>query len=94
MDTKSQCQYSESSMLAREALKQFWDNNMDNSKITVICPKCGKTPKVTITPKGEETRVLCECKYIISGEKNFWRAYEEKDLFRLNDSTKPSFETD
>ena len=83
MDTNkntSQFRDPKSSKLAREALKQFWDNNMDNSKITVICPKCGKPPKVTITPNGERTTVLCECKYIISGEINFCRPFWQKEF--------------
>lgn len=61
----------EQRQLARKALKEFWDNGRDNSKITVVCPKCGKSPTVTITPKGERTTCLCECKYIISCEINF-----------------------
>lgn len=79
MKNTSQCQYPDPSMLARKALKEFFDNNRDNSKITVICPKCGKPPKVTVTPKGERTTVLCECKYIISGEINFFRRFDYKE---------------
>lgn len=68
---KNTSQYSESSILARKALRQYRDNNRDNSKITVTCPKCGKKPTVTITPRGERTTVLCECRYIRLGEINF-----------------------
>ena len=38
---------------------------------TVKCPKCGGSPELTRTPKGERTIVACRCGYIHDEDINF-----------------------
>ena len=40
-------------------------------KTTVVCPKCGTCPTITMTPRGERTTVSCKCGLIYDGEINF-----------------------
>ena len=57
----------ESIMLANQArLEQQRDGY-----VSVKCPKCNGTPKITTTPGGERTTISCPCGYIINGEINF-----------------------
>lgn len=57
----------ESCMLARKARREI----RLTGKTTVVCPKCGTSPTITTTPKGERTTVSCKCGLIYDGEINF-----------------------
>ena len=57
----------ESYMLARKARREI----RLTGKTTVVCPKCGTSPTITTTPKGERTTVSCKCGLIYDGEINF-----------------------
>lgn len=57
----------ESYMLARKARREI----RLTGKTTVVCPKCGTSPTITTTPKGERTTVSCQCGLIYDGEINF-----------------------
>ncbi len=57
----------ESYMLARKARREI----RLTGKTTVVCPKCGTSPTITMTPKGERTTVSCKCGLIYDGEINF-----------------------
>ena len=55
--------------------------------VTVACPKCMEHPKVSITPGGERTLVLCKCRYIQSGEIYFWLRVDFSFEFSGNHTT-------
>lgn len=57
----------ESCMLARQARREI----RLTGKTTVVCPKCGTSPVITMTPRGERTTVSCKCWLIYDGEINF-----------------------
>lgn len=57
----------ESYMLARKARREI----RLTGKTTAVCPKCGTSPTITTTPKGERTTVSCQCGLIYDGEINF-----------------------
>lgn len=57
----------ESYMLARQARREI----RLTGKTTVVCPKCGTSPVITMTPRGERTTVSCKCGLIYDGEINF-----------------------
>lgn len=57
----------ESCMLARKARREI----RLTGKTTVVCPKCGTSPTITTTPRGERTTVSCKCGLIYDGEINF-----------------------
>lgn len=57
----------ESYMLARQARREI----RLTGKTTVVCPKCGSSPVITMTPRGERTTVSCKCGLIYDGEINF-----------------------
>ena len=57
---------SQSIMLVKQVRREM--NQL--GKTTVICPKCGKTPEVITTSKGERTIIKCDCKYIYDMEIN------------------------
>lgn len=71
MDTKKEkmiCPLSpESCKLARQARREI----RLTGKTTVVCPKCGTSPIITMTPRGERTTVSCKCGLIYDGEINF-----------------------
>lgn len=48
---------------AKEELEKY-------GEIKVICPKCGKIPKITTTSRSERTIIKCDCKYICDMEIN------------------------
>ena len=57
----------QSIMLAKQARLE----QQKSGYVTVICPKCQKHPKITITSKGERTIVSCPCGYVKNIEINF-----------------------
>lgn len=57
----------ESCALARQARREI----RLTGKTTVVCPKCGTSPTITTTPRGERTTVSCKCGLIYDGEINF-----------------------
>ena len=57
----------QSIMLAKQAMKEMNQQQM----ITVKCPRCGKSPEITMTSKGERTIISCPCKYVYNLEINF-----------------------
>ena len=63
----SRSQLPQSAILANQALREMEKNGF----VKTICPKCRKTPKVTMSLNGERLTVLCECGYICSGEIYF-----------------------
>jgi hypothetical protein len=65
-DSNFENKLKESSKLARQAMSEFYANG----KITTVCPKCNTYPVITTTPRGERTRVSCECRYIFTEEIN------------------------
>jgi RNase P subunit RPR2 len=44
---------------------------MQNGRVSVICPKCHTHPTIAMTSRGERTIILCECGYIKNVEINF-----------------------
>lgn len=72
MDTKMKRKISpmiseESIMLAEKARREL--RMMGTT--TVICPRCGTSPQISNTPRGERTIISCKCRYIFDGEINF-----------------------
>lgn len=57
----------ESYILARQARREI----RLTGKTAVVCPKCGTSPVITMTPRGERTTVSCKCGLIYDGEINF-----------------------
>ena len=66
MDNNFESRLKESSKLARQAMSEF----LTTGEITMVCPKCSTHPVITTTPRGERTRVSCECRYIFTEEIN------------------------
>lgn len=57
----------ESMLLAKKARREIRLTGIT----TVVCPKCGTSPVITTTPRGERTTVSCKCGLIFDGEINF-----------------------
>lgn len=38
------------------------------STTSVICPRCHSRPVLTVTPKGERSKIRCNCGYIYDAE--------------------------
>ena len=71
MEKETSRQYSKTTfpksyLLARAARKEFYETK----NITIICPKCGAYPKMTMTENGERSTVRCKCGYICDTEIN------------------------
>ena len=49
----------QSVMLARQAFVELRNSNVTS----VICPKCGKSPELYVTPGGEREILRCPCGY-------------------------------
>lgn len=47
-------------ILAKQAKKEIRQKGYTN----IRCPKCGASPKISITPHGERTIVSCTCGYV------------------------------
>ena len=54
-------------MLAKRARTEIIQMGFTNIK----CPKCGTSPEITITSRGERTIVSCDCGYVHDVEINF-----------------------
>ena len=54
-------------MLAKKAKKEIREMGYTEIK----CPKCGCSPELTITSKGERTIVACACGYVHDIDINF-----------------------
>lgn len=71
MDTKTEKMIrplsEESCKLAKQARREI----RLTGKTTVVCLKCGTSPVITMTPRGERTTVSCKCGLIYDGEINF-----------------------
>ena len=71
MDTKTEKMIrplsEESCKLAKQARREI----RLTGKTTVVCQKCGTSPVITMTPRGERTTVSCKCGLIYDGEINF-----------------------
>jgi len=57
----------ESRVLAKKARREL----EQDSKTSVICPKCKLHPTLTITQDNTRSNVRCDCGYIMSGEIYF-----------------------
>ena len=55
---------------SRELINKVWRELRLEGGTKEICPKCGETPKIVMTPKGERTTLLCKCFYIYDCEIN------------------------
>ena len=67
MNEKSQRTSSSPSMLAKRAKKEIRQAGFTNIK----CPKCGGSPEIMTTSRGERTIVSCDCGYVHDVEINF-----------------------
>ncbi len=54
-------------MLAKKAKKEIRQMGFTN----IRCPKCGGSPEITMTSRGERTIVSCNCGYVHDVEINF-----------------------
>ena len=55
------------SMLAKKAKREIRQMGFTS----IQCPKCGTSPEITVTSRGERTTVSCACGYIHDVEINF-----------------------
>lgn len=66
-NVKSQEISNSPSMLAKEAKKNIKMMGYTN----IRCPKCGTSPEIMMTSKGERTIVSCNCGFVHDVEINF-----------------------
>ena len=67
MNGRSQGALNNPNMLAKKAKKEIRQMGFTNVK----CPKCGGSPEITTTSKGERTIVSCDCGFVHNVEINF-----------------------
>ena len=67
MNERLQEELNNPSMLAKKAKKEMKQMGFTS----VRCPKCGSSPEITMTSKGERTIVSCDCGYVHDVEINF-----------------------